>query len=131
MAIKIKNKSNETEPIIDPKKELEKIKLAHIKQYSIFELLKKSLYFSTKNIKLPLFNIFKKFVSQYLDLKIPVVYGKLLNSIIKEKNYDLLCSEFRRHSFFLFLRVIINELAELFGLLFIRNSMNSYKKIFI
>ena len=128
---KIKEKTNETEPIIDPKKELEKIKLAHIKQYSICELLKKSLYFSTKNIKLPLFNIFKKFVSQYLDLKIPVVYGKLLNTIIKEKNYDLLCSEFRRHSFFLFLRVIINELGELFGLLFIRNSMNSYKKIVI
>ena len=126
-----KGKTKESESLIDPKKELEKIKLAHIKEYSLFELLKKSLLFSTKNIKLPLFNIFKKFVSQYLDLKIPLVYGKLLNSIIKEKNYDLLCSEFRRHSLFLFLRVIINELGELFGLLFIRNSMNSYKKIVI
>ena len=126
-----KENGNETEPLIDPKKELEKIKLSHIKQYSLFELLKKSLFFSTKNIKLPLFNIFKKFISQYLDLKIPVVYGKLLNSIIKEKNYDLLCSEFKKHSLFLFLRVIINELGELFGLLFIRNSMNSYKKIVI
>ena len=84
-----KENGNETEPLIDPKKELEKIKLSHIKQYSLFELLKKSLFFSTKNIKLPLFNIFKKFISQYLDLKIPIVYGKLLNSIIKEKNYDL------------------------------------------
>ena len=128
---KITEKKNENEPIIDPRKELEKIKLSHMKQYSVFELFKKSLIFSTKNIKLPLFNIFKKFIHQYLDLKIPIVYGKLLNSIIKEKNYDKLCSEFRKHSFFLFLRVIINELSEIFGLLFIRNSMNSYKKIVI
>ena len=122
---------DENETILDPRKELEKIKQSHMKQYSIIELLRKSLYFSTKNIKLPLFNILKKFVSQYLDLKIPIVYGKLLNSIIKEKNYDLLCSEFKKHSLFLFLRVIIHEISELFGMLFIKNSMNSYKKIVI
>ena len=127
---KIEN-NNENEPIIDPKQQLENIKLSHMKQYSMPELLKKSLMFSTKNIKLPIFNILKKFVSQYLDLKIPIIYGKLLNSIIKEKNYDLLCIEFRKHSIFLFLRVILNEVSELFGLLFIRNSMNSYKKIVI
>ena len=126
-----KDKQEEGEPLIDPKKELEKIKLSHMKQYTIFELLKKSLVFSTKSIKLPLFNIFKKFITQYLDLKIPVIYGKLLNSIIKEKNYDLLCSTFKKHSIFLFLRVILNELGELFGLLFIRNSMNTYKRIVI
>ena len=126
-----KEKPDETEPIIDPKKELENIKMAHMKQYSIIELLKKSLVFSTKNIKLPLFNLFKKFVSQYLDLKIPVVFGKLLNAIIKDKDYNILCKEFRKHSIFLFLRVIINELGELFGLLFIRDSLNSYKKIVI
>ena len=126
-----KENLNDGENIVDPKKELEKIKLSHIKQYSLCELLKKSLLFSTKNIKLPLFNIFKKFVSQYLDLKIPIVYGKLLNAIIKEKNYDKLCAEFKKHSLFLFIRVIINELGELFGLLFIRNSLNSYKKIVI
>ena len=124
-------KNKENEPILEPKKELEKIKLSHMKQYSIIELLRKSLFFSTKNIKLPLFNIVKKFVFQYLDLKIPIVYGKLLNSIIKEKNYDLLCWQFKKHSLFLFLRVIINEISELFGLLFIRNSMNAYKKIVI
>jgi ABC-type multidrug transport system fused ATPase/permease subunit len=121
----------EAEPIIDPKKELEKIKLSHMKNYTIFEILKKSLIFSSKSIKLPLFNIFKKMLSQYLDLKIPIIYGKLLNTIIKEKNYDSLCYEFRKHSLFLFLRVVINEITELFGILFIRNSMNTYKRIVI
>ena len=43
-------KTDGTEDLIDPKKELEKIKLSHIKQYSFFELFKKSLLFSTKNI---------------------------------------------------------------------------------
>jgi len=123
--------TKENEPTIDPKKELEKIKQSHMKQYSVYELFKKSLIFSTKNIKLPLFNIFKKFIQQYLDLKIPLVYGKLLNSIIKEKNYDSLCTQFKKHSLYLFLRVIINELTELFGILFIRNSINSYKRIVI
>ena len=121
----------DSEPFIDPKKELEKIRLSHMKQYSLFDIIKKSLIFSSKNIKLPLFNIFKKMISQYLDLKIPLIYGKLLNTIIKEKNYDKLCQEFRKHSIFLFLRVIMNEIAELFGVLFIRNSLNSYKKIVI
>ena len=123
--------SKESEQVLDPKKELEKIKLSHMKEYSVIDILKKSLVFSTKSIKLPLFNIFKKMVNQILDLRIPIIYGQLLNSIIKEKNYDSLCYQFKRYSFFLFLKIILSELSELFGLLFIRNSMNSYKKIVI
>ena len=79
--------SKESEQVLDPKKELEKIKLSHMKEYSVIDILKKSLVFSTKSIKLPLFNIFKKMVNQILDLRIPIIYGQLLNSIIKEKNY--------------------------------------------
>lgn len=52
----------DSEPFIDPKKELEKIRLSHMKQYSLFDIIKKSLIFSSKNIKLPLFNIFKKMI---------------------------------------------------------------------
>ena len=88
----------------------------------------KSLKFSSFNIKLRLFNIFKKFINQYLNLKIPLVYGKLLNSIIKQKNYELLCSEFKKHSLCLFLRLIINEILELFSTIFLYNSDNSIKK---
>ena len=115
----------------DIEKELEQIKLSHIKKYTFFEIVKKSLIFSSKNIKLPLYNLLKKFLNQYLDIKIPIVYGKLLNAIIKEKDYDLLCLEFKRHSYLLFLKVIFSQISELFGLLFIKNSILSYKKVII
>ena len=44
--------------IIDPKKELEQIKLSHIKQYSFLELFKKSFSFSKSNLALPILNLF-------------------------------------------------------------------------
>ena len=87
------------------------IKLSHIKKYTMFEVIKKSILFSSKNLKNPIYNLVKKFFGQYLDIRIPIVYGKLLNAIIKEKNYDLLCSEFRTHSFLLFSKVIFNEFS--------------------
>ena len=126
----LKKKESDSD-FFDPKKELDKIKQSHIKHYSFLELFKKSLYFSTKNIRLPLFNIVRKFISQHIETKIPIIYGKLLNTIIKEKNYDKLCSEFRKHALFLFLRVIMNEMGEIFGLLFVRNSMYQNKKIVV
>ena len=131
----IKNKSSvdnlkkdEKENIKDPIKELEQIKLSNIKQYSIFQLILKSVKFSSHNIKLRIFNLIKKLIDQYLNLKIPLVYGKLLNSIIKQKNYELLCSEFKKHSLYLFLRLIFNEFSELISILFIYNSDDSHKK---
>ena len=126
----LKKKESESE-ILDQKKELEKIRQSHIKQYSFYELFKKSLYFSTKNIRLPLFNIIRKFICQKIDTKIPIIYGKLLNTIIKEKNYDKLCSEFRKHALLLFLKVLMNEVAEIFGLFFVKNSMYQNKKIVV
>ena len=123
-----KNDLSKNEILLDPEKELEKIKLSHIKKYSLFELILKSLKFSSYNIRLHIFNIIKKFINQYINLKIPLVYGKLLNSIIKQKNYDLLCSEFKKHSLFLFFRFILNEVFELFSLLFVTNSGESHKK---
>ena len=99
---------SESDPkIIDQKKELEKISLSHIKQYSFLDLIKKSFSFSKSNFKLPLFKIIRKFLSHNIDAKIPLTYGKLLNSIIKEKNYQKLLSEFKNHIFFSFMRVII------------------------
>ena len=119
---KLKNK------LIEPEKELEQIKQSYIKKYSLFKLISKSLTFSSNNIKFRLFNIIKKFLIQYLNLKIPLVYGKLLNSIIKQKNYQLLCSEFKKHSLYLFFRLIFNEVCELFSVLFVYNTDESYKK---
>ena len=123
------NAKNENEDYI--KNELEQIRMSHIKKYTFFEIIKKSIIFSSKNIKWPLYNLIKKFINQYLDIKIPIVYSQLLNAIIKEKSYTLLCIEFKKHSFLLFLKVIFSELAELCGLLFIKNSILSYKKIII
>ena len=123
------NNKNISEKENDIKDEIELIKLSHIKKYTFFEIIKKSLIISSKNIKLPLYNIIKKFLNQYLDIKIPIIYSKLLNAIIKEKNYDLLCKEFKIHSILLFLKVIFSEISELIGLLFIKNSILSYKKI--
>ena len=117
--------------IIDPKKELEQIKLSHVKQYSFFELIKQSLSFSKLNIKLPLFNIIRKVVTQYIDRENPVIYGKLLNAITKEKNYEKLLYEFKKHILFHFLKIIINYLGELFGFFFVKNSMYQNKKIVI
>ena len=123
-------KKEESDPNkIDPKKELEKIKQSHIKQYSFLELFRQSFILSFASIKLPLFNLLLKFLMQYIDIKIPVIYGKLLNTIIKEKNYDKLCSEFKWHIFFLFLRVIMKEVGEVFGLFFVGNSIFQNKKI--
>jgi len=119
---------SKNELLLDPEKELEKIKLSHIKKYSLCELIIKSIMFSSHNIRLHIFNIIKKFINQYINLKIPLVYGKLLNSIIKQKNYELLCSEFKKHSLFLFFRLILNEVFELFSLLFVTSSGESHKK---
>ena len=123
-------KKEESDPNkIDQKKELEKIKQSHIQQYSFLELFKQSFILSFVSIKLPLFNLVLKFLMQYIDIKIPVIFGKLLNTIIKDKNYDKLCSEFKWHIFFLFLRVIMREMGEAFGLYFVGNSIFENKKI--
>ena len=104
----LEKQDSESDPnIIEQKKELEKICLSHIKQYSFLDLKKKSFSFSKSNFKLPLFKIIHKFLSHIIDAKIPLTYGKLLNSIIKEKNYQKLLSEFKNHIFFSFMRVII------------------------
>ena len=120
---------SESDPnIIDQKKELEQIKLSHIKQYSFFELTKKSLSFSKKNLKLSLFNIFRKALSQFIDAKIPIIYGKLLNTIIKEKDYEKLVYEFKKHIFYLSMRIMVNYIGEIFGFFFVKNSAYQNKK---
>ena len=120
---------SESDPnIIDQKKELEQIKLSHIKQYSFYELTKKSLSFSKKNLKLSLFNIFRKAISQFIDAKIPIIYGKLLNTIIKEKDYEKLVYEFKKHIFYLSMRIMVNYLGEIFGFFFVKNSAYQNKK---
>ena len=120
---------SESDPnIIDQKKELEQIKLSHIKQYSFYELTKKSLSFSKKNLKLSLFNIFRKALSQFIDAKIPIIYGKLLNTIIKEKDYEKLVYEFKKHIFYLSMRIMVNYLGEIFGFFFVKNSAYQNKK---
>jgi ABC-type multidrug transport system fused ATPase/permease subunit len=125
----LEKKESESDPnIIDQKKELEQIKLSHIKQYSFFELTKKSLSFSKKNLKLSLFNIFRKALSQFIDAKIPIIYGKLLNTIIKEKDYEKLVYEFKKHIFYLSMRIMVNYLGEIFGFFFVKNSAYQNKK---
>ena len=120
---------SESDPnIIDQKKELEQIKLSHIKQYSFFELTKKSFSFSKKNLKLSLFNIFRKALSQFIDAKIPIIYGKLLNTIIKEKDYEKLVYEFKKHIFYLSMRIMVNYIGEIFGFFFVKNSAYQNKK---
>ena len=120
---------SESDPnIIDQKKELEQIKLSHIKQYSFYELTKKSLSFSKKNLKLSLFNILRKAISQFIDAKIPIIYGKLLNTIIKEKDYEKLVYEFKKHIFYLSMRIMVNYLGEIFGFFFVKNSAYQNKK---
>lgn len=120
---------SESDPnIIDQKKELEQIKLSHIKQYSFFELTKKSLSFSKKNLKLSLFNILRKAISQFIDAKIPIIYGKLLNTIIKEKDYEKLVYEFKKHIFYLSMRIMVNYIGEIFGYFFVKNSAYQNKK---
>ena len=120
---------SESDPnIIDQKKELEQIKLSHIKQYSFYELTKKSLSFSKKNLKLSLFNIFRKAISQFIDAKIPIIYGKLLNTIIKEKDYEKLVYEFKKHIFYLSMRIMVNYIGEIFGFFFVKNSAYQNKK---
>ena len=105
-------KKKESSDNIDPKKELEKIRQSHVQQYSFLELFRQSIIFSAANMKLPLFNILRKFLSNYIDIRIPVIYGKLLNTIIKEKNYEKLCYEFKWNIIFLFLRAILGEVGE-------------------
>ena len=125
----LEKKESEPDPnIIDQKKELEQIKLSHIKQYSFLELTKKSLSFSKKNLKLSLFNIFRKAISQFIDAKIPIIYGKLLNTIIKEKDYEKLVYEFKKHIFYLSMRIMVNYIGEIFGFLFVKNSAYQNKK---
>ena len=125
----LEKKESEPDPnIIDQKKELEQIKLSHIKQYSFFELTKKSFSFSKKNLKLSLFNIFRKALSQFIDAKIPIIYGKLLNTIIKEKDYEKLVYEFKKHIFYLSMRIMVNYIGEIFGFLFVKNSAYQNKK---
>ena len=125
----LEKKEFESDPnIIDQKKELEQIKLSHIKQYSFYELTKKSLSFSKKNLKLSLFNIFRKALSQFIDAKIPIIYGKLLNTIIKEKDYEKLVYEFKKHIFYLSMRIMVNYIGEIFGFFFVKNSAYQNKK---
>ena len=115
--------------IIDPKKELEQIKLSHIKQYSFLELFKKSFSFSKSNLALPILNLSRKFCTQFIDIKIPIIYGRLLNSIIKERYFEKLCYEFKSYIFYSFLKIIINYIQELIGLIIVKQTVFQNKKI--
>ena len=125
----ILKKEDSDSNILDPKKELEKIRASHIQKHSFLNLFIQSFIFSKSNMQLRFFNFILKIISNYIDIKIPVVYGKLLNAIIKEKNYTRLCSQFRWHIFFLFIRLIIKESGEIFGFYVIGNSLYQSKTI--
>ena len=111
--------------------DLKKIRQKHFKNYSISQIIIKSLKFSSKNLKPLIFEVIKKLIRYTVDIFTPIVYSELIDSFLNYKDFYLLKVKFFRYSFLLFCNVLIDVFFELIGKIFIKNAVNEYKLMVI
>jgi ABC-type multidrug transport system fused ATPase/permease subunit len=86
-----------------------KAKKIILKQYSNWELFKKSLKFSTLNWKSHAYSQVQSLVYNVSQFYLPYIHGQIIDSISTNKNYDSLIYNFQLYFTFLFIRYIITN----------------------
>ncbi len=108
--------------------EQKKLKLKHIKNYSKFEIIKKSLFISSRNWKHTIFSVIKGMINQYFSVKNPLLSGKLYDAINKKSIPDIK-NALKSYIFFIFIKLIIDIFFHIFSYLYINYSIIEYKNL--
>ena len=107
------------------------LKAKFIKSYSKTEIVKKSILFSLRNWKFNVYNQVNTLINQFFSIYLPIYHAKIIDSITKQKDYNILYDSFKTYLFFLLIKLITSEGMQLFAYFFIRESAFSYRNIII
>ena len=108
--------------------EQKKLKLKHMKNYSKSEIIKKSLFISSRNWRNTIFSIIKGIINQYFSVKNPLISGKIYDAINKKSIIDLK-SSLKSYFIFVTIKLIIEIFFHLFSYFYINYSILQYKNI--
>lgn len=122
--------NTKTEDEIKDEEELS-LKEKYCPKYSKFQIIKKSSFFSLKNWKSILCNQIRSNVNIFFSLYLPLYKKRIIDSITKQKQYDLLYESIKKYMIFLFIRLIINVLLDVFSYYFISDSKQKYNNLFL
>ena len=110
--------------------EQKKIKTKHIKHYSKIEIIRKSLFISSKNWKHIIFSIISGLINQYFSIKKPLLSGKIYDAI-NQKSFHELKNALYSYMLFIFFKLIVDELFQIFSYFYINKSLLQYKNLVI
>ena len=111
--------------------EEEKLKFLNLKKLSNKEIIKKSIKISLKNWRKSVYQQFQMFFTQIFFMYLPILKANIIDSISSNKGYDELLYSVKKYFFFLIIKLIFNEILEIFDYYFIRKYNNEYKDILI
>ena len=111
--------------------EEEKLKLLNIKKLSNKEIIKKSIKISLKNWRKSVYQQIQIFITQIFSMYLPILKANIIDSISTNKGYDELIYNFKKYIFFLIVRLIFDEILEIFEYYFIRKYNNEYKDLLL
>jgi len=111
--------------------EEEKLKFLNVKKLSNKEIIKKSIKISLKNWRNSVYQQFQMFISQIFSMYLPILKANIIDSISSNKGYDELIYSFKKYILFLIIRLIFNEILEIFEYYFIRKYNNEYKDLLL
>ena len=111
--------------------EEEKLKFLNLKKLSNKEIIKKSIKISLKNWRKSLYQQFQMFFIQIFSMYLPILKANIIDSISSNKGYDELLYSVKKYIFFLIIKLIFNEMLDIFEYQFIRKYNNEYKDLLI
>ena len=111
--------------------EEEKLKFLNLKKLSNKEIIKKSIKISLKNWRKSVYQQFQMFFIQIFSMYLPILKANIIDSISSNKGYDELLYSVKKYIFFLIIKLIFNEMLDIFEYYFIRKYNNEYKDLLI
>lgn len=88
------------------------LKEKYCPKHSKLQIIKKSSFFSLKNWKSILCNQIRSNVNIFFSLYLPLYKKRIIDSITKQKQYDLLYESIKNYMIFLFIRLMVNVLIK-------------------
>lgn len=112
--------NNEREETISSAKKESKLKKEKITMYSSWQIVLKSFQFATLNWKKDVHGYITTQFQIIFSMYIPLIYGKMIDSITKQKDEAGLYYYFKLYIFVLFCRYIVNQLLRAFNQIFLK-----------
>ena len=110
---------------------MNKLKNKNLKNYKKYEIILRSIKFSSTNWKFNLFQEIQYIFNEILSLSLPIHKAKILKSITKDKNIKNLQQSVFYYIFLLFLKFFINEILNLITYFLIKKNLNKYRNIIL